>query len=97
MLLIEFNINYVFNYIFQSPTDIEAFLEPPGTFVECYINVFNIVCPMPIGLSLKAVQWFAICVTYSPSGLTIGCSETQLLLSHFYQWLILTVVETFRK
>ena len=44
----------------------------------------------------KTVQWFTICGTSSPLRLTISWSETQLLLSHFYQWTILAV-ETFRQ
>ena len=38
---------------------------------------------------------FTICGTSSPSRLTIGWSETRILLCHFYQWPILTV-KTFR-
>ena len=42
------------------------------------------------------MQWFTICGLSPSLGLAIGWSETQWLLSHFYQWPILTV-ETFRK
>ena len=45
---------------------------------------------------MKAEQWFTICGTSTPPGLTIGWNKIQLLLSHFHQWPILTL-KTFRK